>query len=246
MLVLSRKHNESIRLPELDVTIQVLQIKGTSVRVGVTAPSEVMVLRGELENAPLGKITKAYSVSADSEHDLRNKLNTLKIAIAFAKKLISQGNEQVAIAKLFESLCLMEEHPQKATLDALLVEDADNEREMLAGFLRLFGYAVNTANDGLQAIDYLESNTKPDLILMDMRLPKLGGAETIRRIRENPAFDAVEIFAVSGDTPHEAGVNTSKNRISHWFQKPLEPEFLVSTIDNHLRVQKSVESAGSL
>jgi len=48
MLVLSRKKDEKVLLPNLDITIQVLEIKGKSVRIGISAPLEHRVLRGEL------------------------------------------------------------------------------------------------------------------------------------------------------------------------------------------------------
>jgi len=48
MLLLSRKKDEKVLLPNLDVTIQVLEVKGNSVRIGIKAPREQRVLRGEL------------------------------------------------------------------------------------------------------------------------------------------------------------------------------------------------------
>ena len=48
MLVLSRKKDEKVLLPNLDITIQVLEIKGKSVRIGIKAPRKQRVLRGEL------------------------------------------------------------------------------------------------------------------------------------------------------------------------------------------------------
>ena len=48
MLVLSRRRNEEIRVPGFDITFRVLEVRGNSVRVGVEAPSNVRILRGEL------------------------------------------------------------------------------------------------------------------------------------------------------------------------------------------------------
>jgi carbon storage regulator len=49
MLVLSRKADETIVLPELGISIEVLRIKGNVVRLGIKAPDSVHILRGELE-----------------------------------------------------------------------------------------------------------------------------------------------------------------------------------------------------
>lgn len=48
MLVLSRKTNETIELPELGISIEVIRVKGGSVRLGITAPKSIRILRGEL------------------------------------------------------------------------------------------------------------------------------------------------------------------------------------------------------
>ena len=48
MLVLSRRHNERIVLPGLDIIIEVLSVKGNTVRLGITAPADVKVMREEL------------------------------------------------------------------------------------------------------------------------------------------------------------------------------------------------------
>ena len=48
MLVLSRKTNETIELPELGISIEVIRVNGGSVRLGITAPKSIRILRGEL------------------------------------------------------------------------------------------------------------------------------------------------------------------------------------------------------
>lgn len=50
MLVLSRKKNQEVCLPDMGVNIRILEIKGNSVRLGIDAPEEVHILRGELND----------------------------------------------------------------------------------------------------------------------------------------------------------------------------------------------------
>ncbi len=54
MLVLSRRENEEILFPELGITLKVIKTKGNQVRLGISAPKSIKVLRGELafENPP--------------------------------------------------------------------------------------------------------------------------------------------------------------------------------------------------
>lgn len=237
MLVLSRRVNDSILLPELNVSIEILQIKGKAIRVGVDAPIEIKVLRGEIDPADDSSrdVAQTFSVTGEDEHEIRNKLNALNIAVALSKKLIEKGEFNQAASKLyraFEEIQDSDDSPeQPPNFTALLVEDVDNEREMLAGFLRLHGYQVDTVPDGLSALDYLESNPNPDFIMLDIRMPRMTGTELIQRIRENPSFDLIKLFAISGESPRQAEVDLSENRISRWFQKPLQPADLVSEIN---------------
>ena len=240
MLVLSRKISESIAIPELNISIEVLQVKGKSVRIGVDAPIEIKVLRGELDSSgkdekPATQATQTIQVTGKTEHDIRNKVNSLNIAVAYAKKLIDRGDFNLAASRLHDALADLqgETQPKEEArpFKALLVEDMENEREMLAGFLRLHGYQVDTVADGQAALDYLEANPHPDMVMLDIGMPRLNGAELISRIRNNPSYDLVKLFAISGESPVTANVDVSRNRISKWFQKPLQPAQLVSEIN---------------
>lgn len=244
MLVLSRRPEDSIKFPELDITIEILQVKGSTVRLGIEAPIEIKVLRGELDKGSLPNVAKKILVNASTAHELRNTLNNLTIAAGLTKKLLSEGKTNLAANTLHTALEGLIQNTTNQDVAvaagqtfgprALLIEDAANEREMLAGFLRLHGYSVDTVKDGVEAMDFLEDNEKPDFLLVDMNLPRLDGAGVISKIRANPAFDEVEIFAVSGQTPKSAGVDIHKNRVADWFQKPLHPAGLVAAINRHV------------
>ncbi len=249
MLVLSRKENQKIRFPDLDVTVEILRVKGSAVRVGVDAPMEIRILRDEIEEFESKPNPQQHIVRLpqSERHEVRNKLNSLSIALHLCKQEMVAGHfddAQQTFEKVFEQIQNIVqdektpqepipavENPQKT---ALLVEDEDNEREMLAGFLRLHGYEVVTASNGLEAIDYLESNSKPSLVLMDMRMPRCDGPTTIRRIRENPELEALKIFAISGSSPEENQFGNLDESIDQWFMKPLDPRNLVAAMADSL------------
>lgn len=67
----------------------------------------------------------------------------------------------------------------------LIVEDDLDFRNPMRDFLAARGYAVSTADDGEQAMDRLLVH-KPDIILLDLLLPKLHGFEVLKRIRAYP------------------------------------------------------------
>jgi CheY-like chemotaxis protein len=84
----------------------------------------------------------------------------------------------------------------------LVVEDHDDTREMLHMLLEKWGYRVVEACNGLEAVE-AASRERPQLILMDGRLPFLDGLDATRRIRENGLGAQVKILALNGSgSPH--------------------------------------------
>ena len=84
----------------------------------------------------------------------------------------------------------------------LVVEDHDDTREMLRTQLEIWGCRVVEACNGLEAVE-AASRERPQLILMDGRLPLLDGLEATRRIRKNGLRDQVKIVALNGSgSPH--------------------------------------------
>ena len=79
----------------------------------------------------------------------------------------------------------------------LVVEDHDDTREMLHMLLEMWGCRVVEACNGLEAVE-AASRERPELILMDSRLPFLDGLEATRRIRANGLRDQVKILALNG------------------------------------------------
>ncbi len=107
----------------------------------------------------------------------------------------------------------------RSRLRALVVEENQNERELLAGLLRLNDCACHAAQDGLEALDYLASHQRPDLLLLDLA----NGRRTLARVRGDSRYRGMKIFAVSGRRPEDAGIDA-------WFPKPLNPRRLWQTI----------------
>jgi CheY-like chemotaxis protein len=113
----------------------------------------------------------------------------------------------------------------------LVVDDDDNERELLAGLLEMDGCAVVMAEDGLVALEILNqaAQATPDVVLLDMQMPRLGGRETLAAIRRHERLNRVLVFGVSGSTPDEQGIAIgTRDGVDDWFEKPLNPNQLVT------------------
>ena len=78
----------------------------------------------------------------------------------------------------------------------LLVEDNENNRDMLSRRLQKKGYHVSIAVDGAEAVS-LTDRERPDIVLMDMSLPIMSGADATRAIRGNDAIKQTPILALT-------------------------------------------------
>lgn len=82
------------------------------------------------------------------------------------------------------------------TKKALLVEDDTFMLEILSGRLRKSGYEVSIATDGEECMKILESQ-KPDVVLLDILLPKIDGFEVLRRINSLPELARIPVVILS-------------------------------------------------
>lgn len=79
----------------------------------------------------------------------------------------------------------------------LVAEDEESVRAMLGIALRAAGFDSVLCADGQEALAALEDGLEPDLLLTDIRMPRMGGAELASRIREQHRWDLVPVIAMS-------------------------------------------------
>ena len=79
----------------------------------------------------------------------------------------------------------------------LVVDDNRDSADSMAMLLKLLGNEVRTAHDGIEAVEAAEE-FRPEVILMDVGMPRLNGYEATRRIREQPWGRSVIIIALTG------------------------------------------------
>jgi len=237
MLVVSRRCDEEIVFPAIGVTIKILNASGNRTRLGISAPSNIQILRGELQTPE--EVRQA-------NHKLRNDLNVVSLSIEMYERLVEQGDLDRAHQTYLQMLTRLKQidmnhasekfvaPTEKPLARVLIVEDDDNERELLAGLLRMDGCAVDTVPDGEEAVARLSSEPRPDVVLLDMMLPKIDGPQTLSLIRRNDHLKGLTVFGMSGRRADEVGVTVGgQNGIDAWFEKPLNPNNLVAAIHQY-------------
>ncbi|MFI4876772.1 MAG: response regulator [Blastopirellula sp. JB062] len=251
MLVLSRRAKEKIVFPNLAITVELLQIRGKMVKIGIDAPKEVSILRPDAcREGELEALQRNVSPLLNS-HQLRNRLNTLNLGLHLCGKQIEAGMESEASDTLQRLLAELKEldaevgqgraaisrnQPSRAPRKLLVVEDDDNERELLAGLLRMYGFDVSVAKDGQAALDYLSHNDLPDYVLLDLSMPRVDGPATLRVMRNDPRLDKLKVFAVTGRDPDQQadGGDDPQEQFDAWFRKPLDPAEIVEAVSQKI------------
>jgi two-component system, OmpR family, response regulator len=116
MLVLSRRPSETILFPQLGISVSIVSVKGSRVQVGVEAPSEIQVLRKELEStAETIPDERNMRRSFQEKHDFRNRLNQATLGLHLAQKQLAAGQANAADASLASALTRLIELEEEVT-----------------------------------------------------------------------------------------------------------------------------------
>jgi two-component system cell cycle response regulator DivK len=111
----------------------------------------------------------------------------------------------------------------------LLVDDDQHTREGWAEFLLGAGYRVSEASDGPEALAKIASR-RPDIVLVDLGIPRLDGWELTRRIKSTPAWQHIAVVAVSGLDYPETLERITAAGCDAFLGKPCEPTALLAVI----------------
>jgi CheY-like chemotaxis protein len=126
----------------------------------------------------------------------------------------------------------------------LVVDDEPDVRNFLAACLEDAGFTVEVAVDGLDALEKVETFS-PDLMTLDMVMPKMSGIKVIRSLRKNKKWAQLPIIVITAHARDEMGSDqikefsalTSGLRPRITLNKPISPTSLVETVCKILKVR---------
>jgi DNA-binding response OmpR family regulator len=113
----------------------------------------------------------------------------------------------------------------------LVVDDEPNIREVVSLYLRRGGHSVSTAADGEEALK-LYRQTEPDLVVLDLMLPKLSGIEVCRRIQSDRRVPVIMLTAKGEEEDRIIGLGIGAD---DYVVKPFSPRELVARVEAVLR-----------
>jgi CheY-like chemotaxis protein len=106
------------------------------------------------------------------------------------------------------------------SLVALVVDDSMLIRHTVCRFLEERGFAVESATDGLEALEALK-RIRPDLIVTDIQMPKMGGSELITALKQEPSTAKIPIVIVAGK---QSGFESREKRADFAIFKDIDIE----------------------
>jgi len=113
----------------------------------------------------------------------------------------------------------------------LLVEDDAPTRQLYRQILVTAGFRVIAVGDGMDALEFLEQHELPDAIVLDLALPRLGGAELHRELRSHTKTSRIPIVVVTGTDVRRQ----EQADFQYFLHKPVLPDALIFAVDNALR-----------
>jgi DNA-binding response OmpR family regulator len=128
-----------------------------------------------------------------------------------------------------------------ASARVLVVDDEPIVRDVLARYLTRDGYEVETASDGEAAIAAYRER-RPDLVLLDLMLPRIDGFEVFRRIRAEAQSPVIMLTARGAETERIVGLEMGAD---DYVAKPFSPSEVVARVRAVLRRVRNPEAPGT-
>jgi putative two-component system response regulator len=122
----------------------------------------------------------------------------------------------------------------------LIVDDLPENREILTGLLEPEGFALETAKDGQEAVDKALANP-PDLILMDVSMPRLTGFDACRKLKGDERTHLVPIVLVTGLVAREDRIQGIAAGCDDFLTKPVDAEQLVARTRSLLKSKALID-----
>lgn len=121
----------------------------------------------------------------------------------------------------------------------LVVDDIDSNREWVNGFLVHLGLEIIEATNGKVALELIK-RFKPDLVLMDIRMPVLDGIGAIKVIRQTQSSEKMPVIALTASVSSQELKTFQRLGFNEYIQKPVDTNILISVLSRYLSTEPPV------
>lgn len=119
------------------------------------------------------------------------------------------------------------------TKKILVVDDSKTISDMVRGLLERIGFEVETAFDGIEALEKVKK-VLPDLIILDVNMPKMDGFRVCRLLKFDRNFRSIPIIMLTARDEEENIKTGIKTGADLYLTKPIEPEKLIEAVNKFL------------
>lgn len=125
----------------------------------------------------------------------------------------------------------------KSVIRVLYVEDAAVIRDTISRLLKLSGFVVAYAKNGKEGVE-MALNWKPDVVLMDLRMPVMDGYQAIEQIKSNPKTGHIPVFVISAWSSKQERTQAKLAGADQFFVKPPDLNQLIDSIEQAVAYSK--------
>ncbi|OGR62780.1 MAG: hypothetical protein A2X31_06615 [Elusimicrobia bacterium GWB2_63_22] len=127
----------------------------------------------------------------------------------------------------------------------LIVDDDESVRELLEFIVKKEGFRIEKASDGEEALTKARA-VNPDIILLDLMLPKYGGFEILRELQTDET-SGIPIVIITGRYTDRSTSDMIKQEpnVREFIEKPVKPQILTSLLHKLLRTQPAMRKPGA-
>ena len=116
----------------------------------------------------------------------------------------------------------------------MIVDDSASIRQIVSLTLKSKGYEVIEAVDGQNAVDILASGEKVNLIVCDVNMPQLDGIAFLKKLKTDPALEAVKftpVVMLTTESQESKKIEGKEAGAKAWIVKPFQPDQLLSAVE---------------
>ncbi|MCP4345192.1 MAG: response regulator [Desulfobacterales bacterium] len=153
----------------------------------------------------------------------------------------------IAAEKILSSEIQTESHPTAPDMpdytehaQILIVDDEPINLHVLANQFSLFNYSVIKALDGFEALETVQKQGKPDLVLLDVMMPKMSGYEVCRKLRETYSASELPVILLTAKNRVEDLVSGFKSGANDYITKPFLKDELLARTRIHLTLANAM------
>ena len=125
--------------------------------------------------------------------------------------------------------------PDTAPPHVLVVDDDPITRAVARGVLEAQGFRVSEAADGVSALERVQATNDIQLLILDLAMPRMGGADLLDRIRRSVATAGLPVLVLTGATDESTEIDLMGRGADDYVRKPIEPQRLVARVRAVLR-----------